>query len=62
MTNQQIKASEIRPGMILSIYDGERIDVTKKVDKWGAVQVSDGFDWRGLGKDEAVEVLGYFNP
>ncbi len=61
MTNQQIKASEIQPGMVLNIY-GERIPVTEMVAKWGAIQITDGVRWRGLGQDEAVEVLGYFNP
>jgi len=63
--NEKIQASEIRPGMILSIYgNGERFDVEEvQANEWGAVIIT---NWsnksRGLSKDESVEILGYFNP
>lgn len=62
--NEKIQASEIRPGMILSIYGGERFDVEEvQANEWGAVIIT---NWsnksRGLSKGESVEVLGYFNP
>ena len=62
---QKIQASEIRPGMILSIYgNGERFDVEAvQANEYGAVIIT---NWsgknRGLSKNEAVEILGYFNP
>lgn len=63
--NHEIKASDIRPGMILSIYGNEeRFDVEEvKTNEFGAVIVT---NWsnksRGLSEDETVKVLGYFNP
>lgn len=63
--NQQIKATDIRPGMILKIYGGtERFDVEEaKANGFGAVIIT---NWsgksRGLSEKEMVEVMGYFNP
>ena len=62
--NQQIKASEARAGMILRIYGGtEEVPVVKVIAKWNAVQIRDLTGrWCGLGQNEVVEVVGYFNP
>jgi len=61
--NQQIKATEIKPGMILSIYGSTRqVPVTKVLLKWDAVQVTDGIEWAGLAETDLVKILGYFNP
>lgn len=62
VTKELIKASEIQPGMIIKVSTGERFDVEKVAVKWGAVQVRDHFEWRGLGLNEVVEVLGHFTP
>jgi hypothetical protein len=61
---RQIKASEIQTGMVLSIYGGtEKVPVTKVIAKWDAVQITaDSIRWFGLGENETVEVVGYFNP
>jgi hypothetical protein len=60
---KQITANEVERGMVLSIHGGtEKFHVTEVAVKWGAVQVGDGFEWRGLGEDEVIEILGYFNP
>lgn len=63
-STQQIQASKIRPGMILSIYGGERFDVEAvKANEYGAVIVTDWYGKnRGLAVNETVEILGYFNP
>lgn len=59
---EQIKANGIKPGMVLSIYGGtERFDVERVIVTSDAVQVKDNFEWRGLGFNETVTVLGYFN-
>lgn len=61
----KIKATAIRPGMILAIYGNkERFDVEEvKANGYGAIIAT---DWsggiRGFSEDETVEVLGYFNP
>lgn len=61
--NQQIKASEIQPGMVVMIYGGaERIAVEGVSVRWDGVQICDHLNWRGLGRDEPVTVAGYFNP
>lgn len=63
--SRQIKALEIRAGMILMIYGGtERFDVEQvTANEFGAVIVT---DWhgksRGLSATETVELMGYFNP
>jgi hypothetical protein len=60
-----VKASEIRPGMILAIYGTkERFDVEAvQTNEFGAVIITDwGNTHRGLDKNETVEILGYFNP
>ena len=60
---KQIKASEIQPGMVVDIHGGaERVAVTEAITKWGAVQITDSIRWRGLSTDEAVELVGAFNP
>lgn len=60
--DSQIKAEQIQPGMVVDIYGtGERIAVEAVVVKWGAVQIADNFEWRGLGREELVTVRGYFN-
>lgn len=61
-TKTEIKASEIKPGMVIKTSVDERINVEKVSVKWGAVQIRDNYEWRGLGLDEVVEVLGHFNP
>lgn len=59
----QIKAQNIQPGMVIDIYgSNERFAVERIEVKWGAVQIRDHIDWRGLGADETVTVAGYFNP
>ena len=61
----KIKATDIRPGMILAIYGNkERFDVEEvKRNGYGAVIAT---NWsgvvRGFSEDETVEILGYFNP
>jgi hypothetical protein len=56
MTGQDIKV-----GMIIQTAT-ELITVERVVIKWGAVQVTDGVTWWGLGLDEAVTLEGHFNP
>ncbi len=63
MTATQIKGSEIKAGMIVKIYGGtEQVTVTRMVAKWGAVQITDGTRWYGIGENEVVELVGHFNP
>lgn len=57
----EIKARDIQPGMIVDIYGGEQFAVERHAVKWGAVQVRDHVEWRGLGLNETVTVRGYFN-
>jgi len=59
--NSQIKAQNIQPGMVIDIYGNERFAVEQVAVKWGAVQIRDHIDWRGLGENETVTVAGYFN-
>jgi hypothetical protein len=59
---QKIKASEIKPGMVIRTATDDRFDIEKVTVKWGAVQVRDHCEWRGLGLNEPVTVLGHFNP
>lgn len=62
---KQIKATEIKPGMIVLIHGGtERFDVTKAVsDKYGAVTLTDARDeHRALSRNETVTFLAHFNP
>ena len=61
---QQIKASEIKPGMVVEIYGGdERIPVTEaKANGHGAVVITDSIRTRGLSEGEAVNLVGWFNP
>jgi hypothetical protein len=59
--NTEIQAQDIQPGMVIDIYGAERIAVERVAVKWGAVQIRDHAEWRGLGLDERVTVRGYFN-
>jgi hypothetical protein len=60
---QQIKASEIQPGMVVDIYGDERIGVTgAKANGYGAVVITDSIRTRGLSEGEAVTLVGHFNP
>lgn len=61
---REIKAEDIRPGMVVDIYGGtERIAVTgAKANGYGAVIISDGFEFRGLSLRETVTLVGLFNP
>ncbi len=60
--DSQIKAQDIKPGMVIDIYGGEQVAVERVEVKWGAVQIRDHIQWRGLGENELVTVRGYFNP
>lgn len=61
---KNLKAHQIKRGMVVDIYDGtQRVAVTKDpVTGSGSVQISDGFEWFGLDKNETVKLAGHFNP
>lgn len=59
--NEIINGRDVKPGMILKTAMDDYFAVERVDHKWGAVQIRSNGRLRGLGTQERVTVIGYFN-
>lgn len=59
-----MKANDIKRGMVVRIYgETEMVPVERVINRgYGAVEIFNGINWRGLSANETVTVAGYYNP
>ena len=59
----QVKASTLEAGTVVMIFGGtERVEIMYQPTRgYGATIINDGVKCYGLGDNEMVTVLGYFN-